>query len=86
MFLEHSNSPAFPLIKSCSQTDKFPKNSLHSHISIICEYAHIAFCFPSKVYCSGWQFNNNNNNRGKAECVAHVSMDSLFLFVEIYFK
>ena len=32
---EHSNFPAFSLLESCSQTDKFPKNSLHSRISVI---------------------------------------------------
>ena len=61
--LEYSNFPAFPLLESCSQTDQFPKNSLHSRISITNEYAHIASCFPSrrpsfvvrpsKVYFSG---------------------------------
>ena len=35
MFLEHSNFPVFSLLESCSQTNKFPKNSLHSDISII---------------------------------------------------
>ena len=46
--LGHSNFPGFSLPESCSQTDKFPKNSLHSCISIICECAHIALCFPSR--------------------------------------
>ena len=46
--LEHSNFPAFSLPESCSQTVKFPKNSLHSRISIICKCAHIAFGFPSR--------------------------------------
>ena len=46
--LEHSNFPAFSLPESYSQTNKFPKNCLHSRISIICECVHIAFCFPSR--------------------------------------
>ena len=64
MFLEHSNFPAFSLPESSSQKNKFSKNSLHSRISIICDCAYIAFCFPSlrpifavrppKVYCSEW--------------------------------
>ena len=48
MFLEHSNFPCFSLPESCSQTHKFPKYSLRSHIAIICEYVRIAFCFPSR--------------------------------------
>ena len=43
MFLEHSNFPAFSLLESCSQTDKFPKNCLISRISIICWCGHVAF-------------------------------------------
>ena len=72
MFLEHSNFPAFSLPERCSQTDKFPKNCLHSRISIMCECAQIAFCFPSrrpvfasrpsKVYFSGCQFQNRTYN------------------------
>ena len=45
---KHSNFPALSLPDSYSQTGKFPKNSLHSCISIICEYALTAFCFPSR--------------------------------------
>ena len=66
MCFEHSNFPAFSFLESCAQTDKFSKNSLHSHISIICEYDYVAFCFPSrrpifavqpsKVNFSGCQF------------------------------
>ena len=69
---EHSNFPAFSLPESYSQTNKFPKNCLHSRISIICECIHIAFCFPSrhpilsvrpsKVYFSGCQFQNRTYN------------------------
>ena len=46
--LEDSYFPALSLLESCSKTAKFPKNSLHSHISVIGEYAQIAFCFPSR--------------------------------------
>ena len=70
---EHSNFPAFSLLESCSQTDKCPKNSLHSCTSIICEYAHNAYCFPSrrpifvvrpsKAYFSGCQFQNRTHNK-----------------------
>ena len=73
MCLEHSNFPAFSLPESYSQTDKFPKNGLHSCISIICEFAHIAFASlldvlyfavrPSKVYFSGYQFQNKTYNK-----------------------
>ena len=71
--LEHSNFPAFSLPESCSQTDKFPKNSLDSRTSINCECAHIAYFFPSrrpifavrpsKVYFSGCQFKNRMYNK-----------------------
>ena len=52
--LEHSNFPALSLPESCQQADEFPKNSSHFRISIICEWAHIAFCFPSRrpIFCS----------------------------------
>ena len=53
MFLEHSNFPAFSQIESCLQTDQFPQNSLHSRMSIICEYEHVAFCFPSRLQSIG---------------------------------
>ena len=76
--LEHSNFPAVPLIESCSQANKFPKISLHSCISIICDCAHIAFCFPSrrsifavrpsKVYFSGRQFQNRTYNKSLETC------------------
>ena len=46
--LENSNFPALSLPESCSQTHKFPKNSLHSCITIICECAHFVFCFLSR--------------------------------------
>ena len=76
--LEHSNFPAFSLPESYSQTSKFPKNSLHSRISIICECAHIAFCFPSrrpilsvrpsKVHFSGCQFQNRTYGKSLETC------------------
>ena len=71
--LENSNFPALSLPESCSQTDKFPKNSLHSCISIICECAHFAFCFlsrrpifavrPPAVHFSGFQFQNRTYDK-----------------------
>ena len=52
--LEHSNFLAVPFPESCSHTDQFPKNSLRPRIFIICECAHIAFCFPCRcpILCS----------------------------------
>ena len=52
--LEHSNFPTLSLPESCSQTNKFPKNSSHSRISILFECAHFVFCFPSRcpILCS----------------------------------
>ena len=46
--LELSNFPASSLLETWSQTDLFSKNSLLSGISIICDYANIAFCFHSR--------------------------------------
>ena len=76
--LEHSNFPAFSLPESYSQTNKFPKNCLHSRISIICECVHIAFCFPSrcsilsvrpsKVQFSGCQFQNRTYDESLETC------------------
>ena len=61
------------LIFSCMRVNFSSLNSLHSRISIICEYAYIAFCFPSrrpvfavlpfKVYFSGYQFQNRTYNK-----------------------
>ena len=47
--LEHSSFPAISLPQSSLQTDKFPKNSLHSRISIICKCSPISLCFPHDV-------------------------------------
>ena len=76
--LEHSNFPAFSLPESYSQRNKFPKNCLHSRISIICECVHIAFCFPSrhpilsvrpsKVQFSGCQFQNRTYDKSLETC------------------
>ena len=78
MFLKHCNSPAFSLLESFSPTDKFPKKSLHSCISIICECVHIVFSFlsrrpifavrPSKIYFSGCQFQNRLYNKSLETC------------------
>ena len=68
MFLKHSNFPAFSLPESCSQTDKFPKNALHSSISIICECAHIAFCFPSCSTSCFLQFGLQKNTFQVVSC------------------
>ena len=52
-FFRAGAATAFPSYESCSQIDKFPKYSLHSRISIICECNQVAFCcLLTSYFCS----------------------------------
>ena len=94
--LEHYNFSSFSLPESCSQTDKFPKNSLHSRIHIICECAHIASCLPSrrpifvvqpsKVHFSGFQYQNRTYNKSikTAKVLRLISLCNLHLRAKNY--